>query len=93
MSSTATMMRRMPSVFTGACSGSALTAAGVWNLSSSIRPWPSGVRVEAMVARTPSAHHRSGRRHVASDRTQSTYWSGVTRKPSGSSTPVAWFGQ
>ena len=24
---------------------------------------------------------------------QSTYWSGVAAKPSGSETPVAWFGQ
>jgi len=38
MSSTANMMRRMPSVFTGASSGSALTAVGVWNLSSSNPP-------------------------------------------------------
>src|SRR5437899_9588790 len=55
MSSTANMMRRMPSVFTGASSGPALTAVGVWNLSSSIRPWPSGVRIIAMSLRTPSS--------------------------------------
>ena len=29
----------------------------------------------------------------ALERRQSTYWSGVTAKPSGSVTPVAWFGQ
>src|SRR5215213_9580240 len=40
MSSTANMMRRMSSVFAGALSGSALTAGGVWNFASSIRPWP-----------------------------------------------------
>jgi hypothetical protein len=34
MSSTANMMRRMPSVFAGAF-GSALTAVGVWNFVSS----------------------------------------------------------
>jgi hypothetical protein len=38
------MMRRMPSVFAGAFSGSALTAGGLWNFVSSTRPWPSGVR-------------------------------------------------
>jgi hypothetical protein len=43
MSSTANMMRRMPSVFAGALSGSALTAGGVWNFVSSTRLWPSGV--------------------------------------------------
>jgi hypothetical protein len=32
MSSTANMMRRMPSLFAGALSGSALTAGGVWEL-------------------------------------------------------------
>ena len=32
MSSTANMVRRMPSVSAGASSGSALTAGGVWNL-------------------------------------------------------------
>ena len=36
----------------GALSGSALTAGGVWNLVSSTRPWPSGVRIMAMSART-----------------------------------------
>ena len=35
-------MRRMPSVFPGAFSGSALTAVGVWNFVSSSPPWPSG---------------------------------------------------
>ena len=55
MSSTANMMRRMPSVFAGALCGSALTAAGVWNFVSSTRPWPSGVRIIAMSARTPSS--------------------------------------
>ena len=49
------MMRRMPSAFAGARSGSALTAGGVWNLVSSTRPWPSGVRIMAMSARTPSS--------------------------------------
>ena len=38
MSSTANMMRRIPSSFTGAFSGPVLIASGVWNLSSSIRP-------------------------------------------------------
>src|SRR5207249_3951412 len=52
MSSTANMMRRMPSVFAGALSGSALTAGGVWNFVSSSRLWPSGVRIMAMSART-----------------------------------------
>src|SRR5437016_4942517 len=52
MSSTANMMRRMPSVFAGALSGSALTAGGVWNFVSSTRLWPSGVRIMAMSART-----------------------------------------
>src|SRR4051794_33641012 len=52
MSSTANMMRRMPSVFAGAFSGSAVTAGGVWNFVSSTRPWPSGVRIMAMSART-----------------------------------------
>src|SRR5262245_42334347 len=55
MSSTANMMRRMPSVFTGAFFGSALTAAGAWNLSSSSRPWPSGVRIIAISHRTFSS--------------------------------------
>ena len=49
---TANMIRRMPSVFAGALSGSALTAGGVWNFVSSTRPWPSGVRITAMSART-----------------------------------------
>ena len=49
------MMRRMPSVFAGAFSGSALTAGGVWNFVSSTRPWPSGVRIIAMSARTSSS--------------------------------------
>src|SRR5881394_1504729 len=40
MSSTANMMRRMPSVFAGALSGSALTAGGVWNFVSSTPVWP-----------------------------------------------------
>src|SRR3989454_1236250 len=52
MSSTANMMRRMPSVFAGALSGSALTAGGLWNFVSSSRLWPSGVRIMAMSART-----------------------------------------
>src|SRR5204863_8046967 len=34
-SSTVNMMRRMPSVFAGALSGSVLTAVGVWNFVSS----------------------------------------------------------
>src|SRR5689334_5469953 len=51
MSSTANMMRRMPSVFTGASTGPNLIALGVWNLSSSM-PCPSGVRIMARVART-----------------------------------------
>src|SRR5919197_2850182 len=55
MSSTANMMRRMPSVFAGAFSGSALTAGGVWNFVSSTRLWPSGVRSMAMSARTASS--------------------------------------
>src|SRR5499426_197747 len=55
MSSTANMMRRMPSVFTGVFFGSALTAAGAWNLSSSSRPWPSGVRIIAISHRTFSS--------------------------------------
>src|SRR5262249_23398160 len=42
MSSTANMMRRMPSVFGGASVGSARIALGVRNMSNSIRPWPSG---------------------------------------------------
>ena len=46
------MMRRMPSAFAGALSGSALTAGGLWNLDSSTRPWPSGVRIMVMSART-----------------------------------------
>src|SRR2546421_1706563 len=53
MPSTANMMRRMPSAFAGALSGSALTAGGVWNFDSSTRPWPSGVAIMAMSARTP----------------------------------------
>src|SRR4051795_4272677 len=57
MSSTANMMRRMPSAFAGAGSGSALTAGGVWNLLSSTRPWPSGVRIMTMSARTPFQPH------------------------------------
>src|SRR5213080_2747615 len=46
------MMRRMPSAFAGALSGPALTAGGLWNLDSSTRPWPSGVRIMVMSART-----------------------------------------
>src|SRR5262245_8860626 len=52
ISSTANMMRRMPSAFAGASSGSALTAGGAWNLVSSTRPWPSGARIMVMSART-----------------------------------------
>ena len=48
MSSTANMMRRMPSVFAGAFCGSLRIAGGVWNFASSTRPWPSGVRIMAM---------------------------------------------
>src|SRR5215213_8460672 len=55
MSSTANMMRPMPSVFTGAFSGPARTAFGVWNLDNSSRLWPSGVRSIAMSARRPSS--------------------------------------
>src|SRR5215203_4192415 len=44
MSSTANMTRCRPSVLGGGFSGSALTAAGVWYVVSSSRPWPSGVR-------------------------------------------------
>src|SRR3954447_26753585 len=55
MPSTANMIRRMPSAFAGALSGSALTAGGVWNLDSSTRLWPSGVRIMAMSARTSSS--------------------------------------
>src|SRR5215510_438210 len=55
MSSTANMIRRMPNVFTGAFFGSTLTAAGAWNLSSSSRPWPSGVRIIAISHRTFSS--------------------------------------
>src|SRR5262249_31951770 len=51
MSSTANMMQRMPSVFTGASTGPNLIALGEWNLSSSM-PCPSGVRIIARVART-----------------------------------------
>src|SRR5919197_3297533 len=52
MSSTANMMRRMPSAFAGALSASARTAGGVWNFVSSTRPGPSGVRIMVMSART-----------------------------------------
>ena len=38
--------------------GSALVAVGVWNLVSSTRPWPSGVRIIAMSLRTPSSPMR-----------------------------------
>src|SRR5918996_195424 len=55
MSSTANMMRRMPSVFAGAFVGSALIAVGLWNFDSSSRPWPSGVRIITMSLRTPSS--------------------------------------
>src|SRR3954447_24552255 len=55
MSSTANMTRRRPSTFTGASTGPNLIASGVWNLSSSMRPWPSGVRMNTRVARTPSS--------------------------------------
>lgn len=54
MSSTANMMRRMPSVFAGAF-GSALPAVGVWNFVSSSREWPSGVRTIATSTRTSSS--------------------------------------
>lgn len=40
----------MPSVFAGESFGSALIAFGVWNIASSIRPWPSGVRWIVMLA-------------------------------------------
>jgi hypothetical protein len=50
MSSTANLMRRIPSVFAGA-SRSALTAVGLWNLISSSRPWPSGIRIIATSTR------------------------------------------
>jgi hypothetical protein len=53
MPSTTNMMRRRPSALAGARSGSALTAGGVWNLVSSTRPWPSGVRIMVRSARTP----------------------------------------
>jgi len=52
-SSTANMMRRRPSAFDGASRGSVLTAAGRWNLDSSTRPCPSGVRSMVMSVRTP----------------------------------------
>ena len=42
-------------MFAGAFFGSALTAAGRWNLDSSSRLWPSGVRIMAMSARTLSS--------------------------------------
>jgi hypothetical protein len=48
------MKRRMPSALTGARSASARTAAGAWNLSSSIRDRPSGVRIMTISLRTPS---------------------------------------
>jgi hypothetical protein len=38
MSSTANMMRRMPSVFAGAFAGTPLIAFGMWYFASSIRP-------------------------------------------------------
>src|SRR5262249_32281734 len=81
MSSTANMMRRMPSVFAGALSGSALTASGVWNLVSSTPLWPSGGRVMAMAARTSLLALRpaytDGRHHAERHRTRV-----VSRAPS-----------
>jgi hypothetical protein len=44
----------MPGVFIGAL-GAILVATGVWNVDSSTRPWPSGVRTTAISARTPSS--------------------------------------
>jgi len=58
MSSTANMMRRMPSVFGGALFASALSAVGLRNFVSSTRPWPSGVRIIAISDRTPSSPMR-----------------------------------
>ena len=40
-------------MFPSAFSGSARTAAGVWNFVNSSRPWPSGVRIIAMSTRMP----------------------------------------
>lgn len=54
MSSTAKMLRRVPSVFAAAF-GSALTVVGVWNFVSSSRLWPSGVRIIATSTRTLSS--------------------------------------
>jgi hypothetical protein len=54
MSSTANMMRRMPSVFAGTSFGSGLIAFGVLNIANSIPPWPSGVRSIATSCRTSS---------------------------------------
>jgi hypothetical protein len=64
------MMRRMPSAFAGAFSGSALTAGGVWNLVSSTRPWPSeqGHAVARIVMRVFEVRLRltvPERRHAA----------------------------
>ena len=42
-------------MFEGAMAGSDRTAGGEWNFDSSTRPWPSGVRIMAMSARTPSS--------------------------------------
>src|SRR4030095_9487899 len=58
MSSTASMMRRVPGVFGAALFGSALSAVGLRNFVSSTRPWPSGVRIIAMSDRTPSSPMR-----------------------------------
>ena len=41
--STTNVRRGMPGVFIGAL-GAMLVATGVWNVDSSTRPWPSGVR-------------------------------------------------
>src|SRR5829696_4796526 len=54
MSSTANMMRRRPNVFAGAF-GSAVVAGGLWNFVSSSRPYPSGVRTNAISTRTSSS--------------------------------------
>ena len=53
-------------MFTGAL-GALLVATGVWNVDSSTRPWPSGVRTTAMSARTPSSP-TSWSAHSALDR-------------------------
>src|SRR3954451_13761144 len=52
--STMNVMRGMPGTFTGA-RGAPLVATGLWNVDSSTRLWPSGVRRNAMSARTPSS--------------------------------------